>query len=129
MQTKQKYDPNLKGAMEEIRSILEKRDIGGHVLLASPTHAQFGMFYDAPKWSVISFEKAMEGQVGIRIRARHSTPGDDERLAATAHMLCMFQDMLLNGADSIEITLAKLREHIAVLHLNRRGVAPDPVPE
>lgn len=129
MKEKNKFDPNLREAMDDVRMILKIRNIAGHVLLASPTHAEFGLLYDTAKWSVVSFEKAAEGRVGIRIKAKHSTPGDDDRLAATAHMLCIFADMMANGLDDINMILAKLREHIAILHLNRRGVGPESVPE
>lgn len=125
---KKKYDPNLREAMDEIRAIMKRRNIAGHVLLASPTHTEFGLLYDIPTWSAVSFEDT-EDKVGIRIKAKSSNPDDKGKLEATMHMLCSFQDMMANGFAAMDTLIAMVRKHVAVLHLNRIGTEPDSVPE
>lgn len=124
---KKKYDPNLREAMDEIRAVMKRRNIAGHVLLASPTHAEFGLLYDIPTWSAVRFENDSE-HIGIRIKASSSNPDDKGKLEATMHMLCTFQDMMVNAYGALDSLIGMVRKKVAVLHLNRVGVEPDSVP-
>lgn len=44
-----KPDPKLKEAMKEITRVLEKHDIGGHIILSSQSHGEY--FLHLPSWS------------------------------------------------------------------------------
>lgn len=119
------FDPNLRSAMDEIISILKRRNIAAHVLLASPTHTEFGMFYDIPKWSAVSFEGN-----AIRIKAKAaSNPADMEKLEATLHMLASFLDLQASGYAVSEKILDELRKHVEFDHKSLVGREPDSVPE
>jgi hypothetical protein len=123
----QKFDPNLRAAVEDIRAILKKRNIAGHVLLASPTHTEFALLYDTASWSAVSFENSQDN-IGIKIKAKKDVPEDQAKLASTMHMLCTFQDMMANGFSALDTVIGMVRKHVTVLHLNRIGTKPDATP-
>lgn len=125
---KPKYDPNLRQAMDEIRAICKRRNIAAHVLLASDKFYEFGLLYDIPSWSAISFENVAGNNIGIRIRSKSSISGDREKLDATVGMICSFQDMMANGFSAMDDIIKMLRKSLTILHLNRVGTEPDSVP-
>jgi hypothetical protein len=126
---KKNYDPNLRAAVEEIRAVLIKRNIAGHVMLASPTHTEFAKLYDTPAWSCISFEKTADGYV-LRIKAKvASCKSDFEKMESTVHMLCSFRDIITNEFNSIDAILSGLRKHMTILHLNKIGEDPESTPD
>lgn len=123
----QKYDPNLRAAVEDIRAILKKRNIAGHILLASPSHTEYALLYDTASWSAVSFEN-QGSSIGIKVKAKASNPGDQKKLASTMHMLCSFQDLMANGFSALDAIISQVRKHVTVLHLNRIGTPPDSTP-
>ena len=62
------YSPKLKVAMEEIKEILNKHDIAGHVVLHTPGHGEYFTKVD-PSYSCAFFDMT-PGRTGIRFRAR-----------------------------------------------------------
>jgi len=62
------YDPKLKKAMQEIKTILDNYDIAGAVVLHSPGHGEH-LIKINPSYSCAFFDHA-PGAEGIRVRAR-----------------------------------------------------------
>jgi hypothetical protein len=62
------FSPKLKNAAEEIKAILEKHDIAGHVVLHTPGHGEYFTKLD-PSYSCAFFDMT-PGKEGIRFRAR-----------------------------------------------------------
>lgn len=91
-----KYDPKLKEAMEEIRSVLKKYDIAGAVTLASPTHSEY-MNEISPSWSCARIETTPEGKKSVRFKATIAEYGSkesrDAAALATVHMLLQIRDI------------------------------------
>lgn len=105
-------DPKLKEAMAEIMGILEKHDIAGQVVLASPTHAEFRTRFN-PTWSC-----AVVTEEGLRMRAIAEELGSKEAvnqtLEATVHMFSSFRDISMQHFVAYEKLLHTLSEHIPI---------------
>src|SRR5439155_20478547 len=88
---KEPSDPKLKAAMEEIKAVLVKYDIGAVVILQSPTHGEW-LNHITPSWSAAW----METDDLLRIRARlvdyPSAEHRNEAIRLTTSMLCGFRD-------------------------------------
>jgi hypothetical protein len=105
-------DPKLKQAAKDIKDILEKADIAGHIILVSPTHSEF-VFHLQPSWSAISISEPDEkGAVSMRVKATKEELGSREAVAKkvelTAHLICQLKDlsvMCFQVADNILKTI------------------------
>lgn len=124
------FDPNLREAVEEIRAICKRRNIGANIFLASETHSEYAELYDAPAWSVLSFEDLEDGGKFVRIKATPSVfPEDKDRLTATIAMLYIFRDLLANSFLKLDQTLIPMIDkHFDVTHESRVGKDPDSWP-
>lgn len=103
-------DPKLKDAMEEIKAVLEKYDIGAEVILASETHLEYLHAYD-PTWSCASIEKLPDGTHGIRVRAKLADFPDREAqkkcLEQTVGMFAGFYDAM-EKSQEVMVTVMKM---------------------
>lgn len=70
------YSPKLKKAMEEIKSILKRHDIGGYVILHTPGHSEYlhSLF---PSYSCI---KPVGDEIRIRARLKEDFNGDKDAM-------------------------------------------------
>ena len=59
------FDPKLKSAMEDIKKIMDKYDIGGGVALVSKTHSEFLAY--PPGWTAISISD--NSNIRVKINA------------------------------------------------------------
>jgi hypothetical protein len=75
-----KFDPVLKQAMEEIKSVLAKYDIGGHVVLSSKSHGEF--LFHFPTWSKAQWQ-------GPEIRFKAKGKDEDGTIASTVFFFQM----------------------------------------
>ncbi len=130
MSSEKKYDPNLREAVEEIRSILKRRNIGGFFALASDTHAEFAYLLDNPSWSTITWEKSPTGDDMIRIRSKIKTDPERElpRMLATTHMIWSVHDMLGNAFLALEGLKEQIQTFMTVEAESRIGTPPDSYP-
>lgn len=91
-------DPKLKTAMEEIKAVLKKHDIGGVVVLASETHMEY-LHEIAPTWSCVRFEAGEGGVYGVRVRALAK-----DFPSKQAHQKCLSDSigMIMGFANALE---------------------------
>src|SRR3990167_2276574 len=117
--TKLGFDPNLKDAAEEIKKIMQKYDIGGHITLVSPTHSEF-MYAITPSWSCARFERLPNGEVGIRFTATEKRYGCKETSRKyqenTAHLLLQIRDLGVQAFQTMENVHEQLKKHIDIEH-------------
>lgn len=86
----------LKTAMEEVKTILKKHDIAGHVVLSSGEQCEFlnwiGSDGDGPTWSCLNFIDN-----GIRLKASASKDHNERfKLNSTVKMIFSMQGLLTN---------------------------------
>lgn len=97
-------DPKLQAAAEEIKDIMKKHDIGGLIVLASPTHLEFLHKFD-PSWSCASYE-VIEGLEGIRIRCKRedfpSVEAQKKSLEDTVGMMMGIGDHCRNVVEAAD---------------------------
>jgi hypothetical protein len=90
------HDPKLKEAMEEIKVILRKYDVGASVTLVSPTHSEF-LYELEPTWSCVRFTNDPKGQPALRFTATLERYGSAEKrqeaAELTTHMLLQIRDL------------------------------------
>jgi hypothetical protein len=83
---KQPYDPKLREAAEEFKTLCRKYDCAGFVLFVSPTHSEFVNHF-GPTWSVVT----PQGEHGVRFRSKRedwpTKEAQDAATEASAHML------------------------------------------
>ena len=89
-------DEKLKTAMEEIKGVLKKYDIGAAVVLASETHMEY-LNEITPTWSCCWFEKLPDGTLGLRIRSQRE---DYPSLAAQKKCTEDTVGMIMGFADA-----------------------------
>lgn len=94
------YSPKLKKAMEEIKMLMLKYDIGGLVVLHTPGHSEYLLRID-PSYSCAKFEGD-----NIRIKAKlKDFNGDknkwEEKVAGTSNMLNLIGEV--GGRTSLSI--------------------------
>lgn len=104
------YSPKLKKAMEEIKAIVDKYDIGACVMLHTPGFTEYLNKLD-PSYSCVLYEM-VEGERGIRFRARKQDyNGDIEKrnqvIKDTVNMLDSFcftaGNICLNFGDILKM--------------------------
>lgn len=123
------YAPKLKIAMEEIKAVFEKYDIGGFAVLHTPGFAEFFSKVD-PSYSCAKFEHLPDGQTGVRFRSKladydgdkeawHTKTSDTVNLLqnvvdAAAPTMMVFMDMIeaLQKQLKIENTGGDMTGHI-----------------
>lgn len=111
-------DPKLKTAMEEIKVILEKHDIGAIVLLSSQSHLEYLRQFKT-SWSCMWLEPG--GLVRIRWkRAEFANQADYERAAKdTIGMIAGFADAARNESDQMIKLLKVVGEKVKFSHFTR----------
>lgn len=110
------FDPKLKAAMEEIKATLSKFDIGGYVLLSSPTHNEY-LFSLAPSWSCVRMEEK-DGRAFIRLRT-HEIPKQQKNkvLKDSVSLICGLRDSLHDGHIAMRNMTDLLAEHVEFKHV------------
>lgn len=115
-------DPKLRKAMSEINEIFKKHDIGGHVILVSPSHAEFRFFFE-PSWSAIRRDDQ-----GVRIKAKKADLGSQEAvnkaLEGTAHLLLQIGDHCIRDAKICVGIATELGKHVEIEHKSFSGFVP-----
>lgn len=110
------YSPKLKMAMEEIKAIIKKHDVGAIVVLHSPGHCEYLNALE-PSYSCVKIENG--GKVILKTKSTHYN-GDkkkrDEIATATSNMLSALGTV--GGRLSMNVLeLSKvLDEHINAEH-------------
>lgn len=84
------YSPKLKKAMEEIKKIVKKYDIGAMVILHTPGFSEFLNHVD-PSYSVVQVVKD-----GIRFK---TTGRSHQDVSDSYNMIAIFRDMTVMHAD------------------------------
>lgn len=109
------YSDKLKLAMAEIKEVLTRHDIAGHVVLYEDHLSEYLLKID-PTWSVLRIEDG-----GLRFRSQLAEFGGDEsarRKATelTTGMLRHFADLLMRDWMHFEKMLQSLAEHFVIEH-------------
>lgn len=109
------YSPKLKEAMAEIKAILTKHDIAGHVLLHEPGFSEYLLAVE-PSWSVLQL---IDG--GVRIRSKlvdFNGDKDAQHKASesTASLIRIFADLLERDSILFEKMHDILMEHWDITH-------------
>lgn len=112
---KQKYDPKLREAMEEVRALCKKYDVMAAVLLVSQSHSEFGNILD-PSWSVMRWE----AQDRIRFRSKkedfESKEAQHQATEATAHGVTSLVNWTRQQHVSWSGVLAQLQAHMKIFY-------------
>lgn len=116
-------DPKLQTAMDEIRAVLKKHDIGAYVLLASETHMEYLREF-SPSWSCVRIEEISPDSWGIRIKALRS---EFESLEAQKTCLNNSVGMLFGFADTLKEEIGHLHEVMAMVgkHMDVQHMTKD----
>lgn len=112
------YDPKLKEAAAEIRSICRKFDIAAYVVLVSPTHSEFVLEVE-PSWSATHWENAENGNPALRFRVKSAEVGKDkaQRLVdLTCHMIYQMRDLCALGFKFTESMIRLVETQVDVDH-------------
>jgi len=108
------YSPKLKEAMAEIKAILTKHDIAGHVLLHEPGFSEY-LLAISPSWSLLKQHIDGDG-VGVQIRSKLEDFGCDVEAQhraneATVNLVHHFAKMLMMDAGIFAGLYDKLEDH------------------
>lgn len=112
----EKYDPKLKEAMAEIRSICRKHDIAAYCALVSPTHSEFGLEI-TPTWSAAYWENKNEGK--LRFRVKQAEVGKENArilIELTCHMVYQIRDLCAQGFQFAEGMTKLIEQQVEVDH-------------
>lgn len=108
-----RFDPQLREAAEEFKTICRKYDCAGVVLFVSPTHAEF-VNHLHPTWSVARLERPNE----LRFRTmRADFPSKEEQdrcTNATMHMLTSTIEWSRQVNEMFRSIVAQLGRHMRV---------------
>ncbi len=120
------FDPNLKMAAEEMKEILKKYDIGGHITLVSPTHSEF-MFAISPSWSCARFT-ADTNQ--IHFKATQEMFGSKEECKKaqerSLHLILQIRDMGAQAFHVMENVRVQLSKFFDIDHVPFSTKPPKP---
>lgn len=110
------FDPKLREASSEISAIFKKYDIGGYVVLTSPTHVEFVLEVD-PTWSCATWEDKQEGRLRFKVSSKDMGKERAHQLAEkTAHLVCGTRDMLSYGFLQFEKCYQMLKTQMKIEH-------------
>lgn len=127
---KKPYDPKLREAVGEMQKVCKKYDCIGAVILASPTHAEFGYMIQ-PNWSVLRLENLSDGSMGIRFRSKEADfPSKEAQkfaTEATAHGVTTLYQFGQRLSQDMGDLIASLRRHTTLL-FETWGEKPDSWP-
>lgn len=116
------YDPALKKAMAEIKTILTKFDVGAAITLASKTHSEFN--YHFPTWSVVQFF----GQSGVRIKCKEddfgSAKAQQEALAVSCHVILQIRDIAAQTFLAMTHIEKQIAAFVDIEHKPYQGFRP-----
>jgi hypothetical protein len=108
------YSPKLKMAMEEIKAIIKKYDIGAIVELHTPGHGEF-FIEVSPSYSCAWFEG---NHLRIRARLKEDFNGDRKawgvKVNDTTNMLLTFLDTNKKLQEGLTSALAMLEKKIEI---------------
>ena len=106
-------DPKLQEAMAEIRAVIQKHDIGGHVVLVSNTHAQY-LYELSPSWSAITLSDS--GELRIRANRRDFKTAEDHQrvIEGSAHILAGIRDTTAIAAQNMEASMDVLKRQVTI---------------
>lgn len=107
------YDPKLKAAMEEIKQVIKKYEIGGAITIASKTHAEF--LYELPAWSCVSFT---DRGLSIYSQKSHFRSIDEQRenQEASFHVIYQIRDIAAQTFMLFEKCTKGIEQHANVEH-------------
>lgn len=91
------YSPKLKKAMEEIKAIMDKHDIGGWVIIHTPGHSEFLNKLN-PSYSCIQINGNH-----VRFKSKLADYGGDKKawLKKTTDSLNLLQSICETGANTL----------------------------
>lgn len=109
------YSDKLKLAMAEIKEVLTRHDIAGHVVLYDEHLSEY-LLHVGPTWSVLRIEDG-----GLRFRSQIAEFGGDadarrKATELTTGMLRHFADLLMRDWMHFEKMLQSLAEHFVIEH-------------
>jgi len=113
--TELNYSPKLKEAMAEIKAILKKHDIAGHVVLHEPGFSEYLLAIE-PSWSLLRFDK---NQIRFRSKLEDFTGDRDAQHQAsenTVSLIKHFVDVLNRDAGIFEDLHKILLKHWKITH-------------
>lgn len=115
-------DPKLKAAMEEIKTVLKKHDIGGVVVLGSPTHSEFLREY-CPSWTCMTYEE-QGNEKRLRFRAlKKDYPTKEEwkqRITDSMGLLLGFVHVLEQETKMLDHVIRQIAPHFeSIEHMDR----------
>lgn len=124
------FDPRLEAALEEIKLILKKYDIGACIQLAGQHHTEF--FYElSPTWSCITMRPEPDGTCFVRFKAATATGGPVEKERAIVSTGLVFGLHSLAGRETEDMLkiMMMLAQHFDIEH--QEGFTPHrpPPPE
>lgn len=118
---KELSDPKLKAAMEEIKAVLTKHDIGGICLLQSKTHGEW-LNHITPNWSCARIETDGTNDI-LRVKAKvadyPSKEAQQETVRLTVSMLCGFRDGADRVSSNMAAILGMISEHTEIQHISK----------
>lgn len=95
-------DPKLQACLNEIRSVMERYDFPGAVMLINEEEAVFSYKMDA-RWSALRKDRATP--LGFRLRVKESEIGrreSERRVTGAMHTMCQLSDFGSQTMDWME---------------------------
>lgn len=110
--SKKNYDPRLREAMDEIKYVMKKHDIGGYISLHSKSHSEFQLAIDIPTWSIARFIREGAGvHLKLYTKSRHA---DTENTVA---MIASIMDLSGMAFMQCKQLMEKIEQQIKVIHV------------
>lgn len=120
------YDPVLKVAMEEIKAILDKYDIGANIILGSKTHSEY--FYDFPTWSIVQFAEKGSLKQGLKIvskRKDYKSLEEQHQISEySTGLIARNRDMAAQTFSMFQDVFEQLENHFEIEHKPFSGHTP-----
>lgn len=111
-------DPKLQAAMEEVKVILKKHDIGAVIVLGSQTHTEY-LLELSPTWSCITIED--DGLVRFRALRKDFASKEEQGKVITdsAGLLGGFMDNMELMLDGLKRLLLRLGKSVEIDHMSK----------
>ncbi len=109
-------DQKLLDAMDEIRAVCKRYDVGMLVNIHSKTHAEYGIEF--PSWSRARFIERSDGAMMLHIKMK-SNDGRQEDNDATVGMILGMRDVCIHQAAEMEKLYRKLTKNMKVDHAGK----------
>lgn len=108
----EQVDARIGKAMVEIRSVLEKHDLGGFVHLQSEQASEHATVF--PSWSVAQLRSTQDGKQALTMAVQPTDPRKQELGEQTVGLLLTIRDVCAKQAMIVDGVMKQVAKHCGV---------------